>query len=123
MVISIRITSYNVCYTKLLRASLKLLVVPLVLVSLVCGSSSLGDSARIGPIAVKTLVLYLATTAVAISIALACAVVVGPGEGMDLAGGEGFEVAPPPPLVDVLVNMFPSNPVQAMAEGNRNNFV
>jgi len=99
-------------------ASLKLLVVPLVLVSLVCGSSSLGDSARIGPIAVKTLVLYLATTAVAISIALACAVVVGPGEGMDLAGAEGFDVAPPPPLVDVLVNMFPSNPVQAMAEGN-----
>ncbi len=99
-------------------ASLKLLVVPLVLVSLVCGSSSLGDSARIGPIAVKTLVLYLATTAVAISLALACAVLVGPGEGMELAGGTDFEVAPPPPLVDVLVNMFPSNPVQAMAEGN-----
>lgn len=36
-------------------ASLKLLVVPLVLVSLICGASSLGDSARMGPIAVKTL--------------------------------------------------------------------
>ncbi|MDP5071686.1 MAG: cation:dicarboxylase symporter family transporter, partial [Congregibacter sp.] len=40
-------------------ASLKLLVVPLVFVSLVCGSSSLGDSARMGPIAGKTLLFYL----------------------------------------------------------------
>ena len=51
-------------------ASLKLLVVPLVLVSLICGASSLGDSARIGPIAVKTLAFYLATTALAVSLAL-----------------------------------------------------
>jgi Na+/H+-dicarboxylate symporter len=43
--------------------SLKLLVVPLVFVSLVCGSSSMGDSARMGPIAGKTLLFYLATTA------------------------------------------------------------
>ena len=51
-------------------ASLKLLVVPLVLVSLVCGASSLGDSARMGPIAMKTLGFYLATTAIAVSLAL-----------------------------------------------------
>ena len=51
-------------------ASLKLLVVPLVLVSLVCGASSLGDSARMGPIAAKTLGFYLATTAIAVSVAL-----------------------------------------------------
>ena len=60
-------------------ASLKLLVVPLVLVSLICGSSSMGDSARMGPIAVKTLLLYLGTTAVAISMALFIAVLVSPG--------------------------------------------
>ena len=50
-------------------ASLKLLVVPLVLVSLICGASSLGDSARMGPIAVKSLGFYLATTAIAVSVA------------------------------------------------------
>ncbi len=43
-------------------ASLRLLVVPLVLVSLICGSSSLGDSARMGPIAIKTIFFYMATT-------------------------------------------------------------
>ncbi|QIB66028.1 dicarboxylate/amino acid:cation symporter [Kineobactrum salinum] len=99
-------------------ASLKLLVVPLVLVSLICGASSLGDSARMGPIAVKTLLFYLFTTAIAISIALLVAVMISPGTGVELAGEADFEIAKAPPLTDVLVGIFPSNPVQAMAEGN-----
>ncbi|MBN7795635.1 dicarboxylate/amino acid:cation symporter [Parahaliea mediterranea] len=98
-------------------ASLKLLVVPLVLVSLICGSSSLGDSARMGPIAAKTLVLYLGTTAIAISTALVAAVLVGPGTHVSLPGTAEFEATQPPPLVDVLANIVPSNPVAAMAEG------
>lgn len=99
-------------------SSLKLLVVPLVLVSLICGSSSLGDSARMGPIAAKTLVLYLSTTAIAISIALGVAVLVGPGTHVSLPGVAEFQVAKAPPLVDVLANIVPSNPIAAMADGN-----
>ena len=48
-------------------ASLRLLVVPLVLVSLICGMTSLGNSARMGAIATKTIALYLTTTAVAVT--------------------------------------------------------
>ena len=98
-------------------ASLKLLVVPLVLVSLVCGASSLGNSARMGPIAVKTLGFYLATTAIAVSLALLFAVFVGPGTAVklylrgELPGRGGAALA------DVLVDIFPANPVRAMAEG------
>ncbi len=99
-------------------ASLKLLVVPLVLVSLICGSASLGDSSRMGPIAGKTLMFYLATTAIAISLALVAAVIVSPGAGVDMPGVAEFTADTPPPLGDVLVNIFPSNPVKAMAEGN-----
>ena len=98
-------------------ASLKLLVVPLVLVSLICGSSSLGDSARMGPIAVKTLVFYLATTAIAVSVALVFAVLVGPGTHVSLVTDTSYQAAVPPPLIDVLVDIFPSNPVRAMADG------
>lgn len=98
-------------------ASLKLLVVPLVFVSLVCGSSSLGNSSRMGPIAGKTLFFYLTTTALAVSAALVFAVVVDPGNGVELAGTANFQPAASPPLTDVLVNIFPSNPVRAMAEG------
>ena len=98
-------------------ASLKLLVVPLVLVSLICGSSSLGDSSRMGPIAVKTLMLYMATTALAVGFALVFAVIVGPGEGVALASDVSFQPAVAPPFTDVLVDIFPSNPVRAMADG------
>ncbi|CAA0091134.1 Proton/glutamate-aspartate symporter [Halioglobus japonicus] len=98
-------------------ASLKLLVVPLVLVSLVCGSSSLGNSARMGPIAGKTMLLYLVTTAIAVTVALIAAVLIGPGEGVNLVSNVSFQATPPPPLTDVLVNIFPTNPVRAMAEG------
>ena len=98
-------------------ASLKLLVVPLVLVSLICGSSSLGDSARMGPIAVKTLGFYLATTAIAVSTALVFAVLVGPGTHVSLQSDASFQASLPPPLIDVLVDIIPSNPVKAMADG------
>lgn len=98
-------------------ASLKLLVVPLVFVSLVCGSSSLGENARMGPIAVKTLAFYLATTAVAVSTALFLAVLVGPGTGVEMAGEAVYQATTPPPLKQVLVDIFPSNPVKAMADG------
>jgi len=99
-------------------ASLKLLVVPLVLVSLVCGASSLGSSSRMGPIAGKTMVLYLLTTAIAVSVALAAAVLVGPGKGVGLETDATFTAVSPPPLTDVLVDIFPTNPVSAMADGN-----
>ena len=98
-------------------ASLKLLVVPLVLVSLICGSSSLANSSRMGPIAGKTVIFYLLTTAVAITVALSFAVFVGPGDGVVIEGTANYKPSVPPPLVDVLVNIFPTNPVQAMAEG------
>jgi Na+/H+-dicarboxylate symporter len=98
-------------------ASLKLLVVPLVLVSLICGSSSLGDSARMGPIAIKTLGFYLATTSIAVSLALIIAVFVGPGSGVELTSDAVFKAASAPPLIDVLVAMFPSNPFNALSEG------
>ncbi len=99
-------------------ASLKLLVVPLVLVSLICGASSLGDSARMGPIAGKTLIFYLSTTAIAITIALFFAVLIGPGHHVELTSDASFQAAAPPPLIDVLVDIFPSNPFRALADGS-----
>ena len=58
-------------------ASLKLLVVPLVFVSLVCGTAALEDLSRLGRLGGRTLVLYLFTTAVAITLAITAAAVIG----------------------------------------------
>ncbi len=99
-------------------ASLKLLVVPLVFVSLVCGASSLGGNSRMGAMAAKTLCLYMLTTALAISIALLLGSLIRPGDGIGLGEASTFAAKTAPSLKDVVVNIFPSNPIQAMAEGN-----
>ncbi len=99
-------------------ASLNLLVVPLVFVSLSCGTASMNDVARIGRIGGKTLGLYLVSTSLAISLAIALALVVAPGSGFELTASPDFAAKEAPSLVSTLVGLFPSNPVRAMAEGN-----
>jgi Na+/H+-dicarboxylate symporter len=99
-------------------ALLRVLVVPLVFVSLVCGTASLDDVRKLGRIGIRTLALYLATTAIAISLALAAAVAIGPGRGFNLSTSAEFEAALPPSFVEVLIAIFPENLIAAMAQGN-----
>jgi Na+/H+-dicarboxylate symporter len=96
---------------------LQLMVVPLVLVSLVCGVTSLGDMRALGRLGLKTLGLYLLTTAIAIVLALTLARFVSPGAGYPLAGESAYQSQSPPAISDVLVNMFPANPIRALADG------
>ena len=98
--------------------SLKLLVVPLVLVSLICGVSSLGNNSRMGAVATKTVALYMTTTAIAIALAILVAVIVQPGVGIDLAMATEFVAKDAPPLKTTIINIFPSNPIQSMANGS-----
>lgn len=99
-------------------ASLKLLVVPLVFVSLACGASNLSGGSSIGRIGLKTIALYLFTTAIAITLALTVANIVDPGVGMALTTDATFVGKASPPLKDVIVGIVPTNPIKAMAEGN-----
>lgn len=99
-------------------AGLKMLVVPLVFVSLVCGVSSLSDIRAVGRIGGKSIVFYLVTTAIAISIAVTLAILVSPGEGMksgELA--KAVTVKEAPAFTQVVINMVPKNPVAALAKG------
>ncbi|CAK2485672.1 dicarboxylate/amino acid:cation symporter [Vibrio crassostreae] len=98
-------------------ASLKMLVVPLVFVSLVCGTSSLKDLSTLGRMGGKTLALYIGTTAVAITLALTIGNLFQPGAGADLTAASSFKSADAPSLGQVIIDMFPTNPIQAMAEG------
>jgi len=100
-------------------ASLKLMVVPLVFVSLTCGAASLGNTGSMGRVGGKALGLYLMTTAIAISIALVLALLIQPGLGgaapaLDVV----FDPGPPTSIKDTFINIFPTNPVAAMAQGN-----
>lgn len=103
---------------KVFIASLKLLVVPLVFFSLACGVSNLSDGSSMGRIGLKTLSLYLMTTAIAVTLALTIATTINPGVGIDLGVATEFVVKESPSLKQVLINIFPTNPLKAMAEGN-----
>jgi Na+/H+-dicarboxylate symporter len=103
---------------KIFLAALKLLVVPLVFVSLVCGTAALDDIKKLGRVGGKTLGLYLATTAIAISIAVTVALLVSPGAGFELTSSATFTAKEAPPLSDTFIAIFPTNPIKAMAEGN-----
>ena len=98
-------------------ASLKMLVVPLVFVSLVCGTSSLKDLSTLGRMGGKTLAFYVTTTAVAITLALTMGYLFQPGAGADLTAASSFKSAEAPSLGQVIIDMFPTNPISAMAEG------
>ncbi|WP_274054075.1 dicarboxylate/amino acid:cation symporter [Thalassomonas haliotis] len=99
-------------------ASLRMLVVPLVFVSLICGTCSLKDTSKLGRIGGKAIGLYLMTTAIAISFAMSLALFVSPGEGVNMASETTFASKEAPSLAQVLINMFPSNPFASFAQGN-----
>lgn len=100
--------------------SIMMLVVPLVFISIVNGASNMGDVKKIGRIGAKTITFYLVTTALAISIAIGLAYVVNPGLGLDSASIVQKEatIKESVPLAEVLVDMIPRNPINAMAQGN-----
>jgi len=99
---------------------MKMIVVPLVFVSLVCGICSLDDTRKIGRIGIKSVGFFLGTTILAVVIGVVCAVVTNVGVGAHLpvvTGGVSANVATPS-LKDFLINIFPSNPIQALANAD-----
>ncbi len=97
---------------------IKMMIVPVVTCSLIVGVTSLGgDSKKLGRISAKTICLYLITTAVAIVLGFVVAGIIQPGVGLDIAGKVAPKVKEAPTFMQVLVNMVPTNPVDAMAKG------
>ena len=102
--------------------AIKMIVVPLVFVSIVYATASLDDIKKIGRIGSKTFVFYLSTTAAAIILALIVGGIFKPGVGvsLDLINETSASSLPSASVsvVDTFLNMIPSNVVSAFAEGN-----
>jgi Na+/H+-dicarboxylate symporter len=96
---------------------LTMLVVPIVFVSLVGGVSSLSDPGSLGRMGGRAVALYLITTGIAVALALSAAVIFEPGVGAVPTETAPRTIAEAPPLTQVLVNIVPRNPIEAMAEG------
>lgn len=98
---------------------IKMLVVPIVFFSIALGVAGLGDPKKLGRIGIKTISFFLVTTAIAITIGISLALVLQPGNigTFDMSATE-FEAKEAPSISETLLNIIPTNPIQAMAEGN-----
>ncbi len=102
---------------KMFINALKMLVVPLVTFSLICGVTGIGDIRMLGRVGGKAFGLYLLTTAVAIAVAILLATIIGPGSGFDMTGIDtsGINAKEAPTVWDVFANIVPTNPINAFA--------
>lgn len=103
---------------KMFVNALKMLVVPLVIFSLICGVCGIGDIRALGRVGGKSFALYMLTTAIAIATAIIIAASSGIGKGMDIPNEANFVGKESPPLSQVLIDIIPSNPINAMANGD-----
>jgi Na+/H+-dicarboxylate symporter len=97
---------------------IQMVVVPLVFITIVSGMVAMGDPQKLGSLGVKTLALYMLTTALAIIIGLSLAAAIQPGIGVDLSTATPGTVQEAIPLGQRLMTIVPSNPIAALAEGN-----
>ena len=101
---------------------MKMLVVPLVFCSLVCGSMAIGDTKKLGTVGVRTLIFYLFTTALAITVALSVGNIINPGIGLDMSAIKSnaaeVEKMAATSLSDTILNIIPDNPLNSLASGN-----
>ena len=98
--------------------AIKMLIVPLIFSSLVVGVISMKDPKKMGRIGLKTLALYLGTTAVAVMIGLTLGTFLQPGAGLNFEAVEQAAPQEASSVVDTLVNLVPSNPVGSFASGS-----
>jgi len=100
--------------------ALQMLVVPLVVFSLICGVTGIGDIRLLGRVGGLSLTIYLITTAIAIASAILVAIAIGPGSRFELAGTSPAEdvMTNTPQVWDVIAAIIPSNPIAALADGN-----
>lgn len=98
---------------------MKMLVVPLVLCSLVCGSAAIGDMKTLGKVGVKTISFYLLTTALAVTVAITVANIINPGAGLDMSTVEYKEPIAEENVsfADTVLNVIPENPFGSLADG------
>ncbi len=100
-------------------ALIRLVIVPLIFLTLVAGVVALGDPARLGTIGLKTIALYLGTTILANIIGLGMGTLFQPGRGVDLGGAAPRAVSTESAgLIDRLAAMAAKNPFEGLMAGD-----
>lgn len=100
---------------------MKMLVVPLVFTSLICGAAAIGDTKTLGQVGVKTITLYICTTALAVSVAIGVANIIRPGIGLNMselqAAASTVTTGEKTSMTETLLEIIPENPFASLANG------
>lgn len=101
-------------------SSIKMMVVPLVLVSLTCGAASADNIRKLGRVGVKTFIFYISTTCIAITIGVILSLTIKPGIGLDMSHLLVTEptISQNNSFIDILVGIIPTNPIASLVNGD-----
>ncbi|MDQ3139504.1 MAG: dicarboxylate/amino acid:cation symporter, partial [Pseudomonadota bacterium] len=98
--------------------AIRMLVAPIVLVTIAAGITALADPRRLGGLGGRTIGLFACTTAIAVSVGMAVASLIRPGEGAPLGTAAPHALGDPVTPYDQLIGIIPLNIVEALAKGD-----
>ena len=98
--------------------AIRMLVAPIVLVTIAAGITSLADPKKLGSLGARTIGLFAATTAIAVSVGMLVASVIRPGAGAPLGTAAPHALGAPVTPYDQLIGIIPLNIVDALAKGD-----
>ncbi|RDE07063.1 dicarboxylate/amino acid:cation symporter [Sphingomonas aracearum] len=98
--------------------AIRMLVAPIVLVTIASGITALADPKRLGSLGGRTVGLFAATTAIAVSVGMLVAGLVRPGIGAPLGTAAPHALGTPVTPYDQLIGIVPLNIVEALAKGD-----
>nr|WP_184019600.1 dicarboxylate/amino acid:cation symporter [Sphingobium boeckii] len=98
--------------------AIRMLVAPIVLVTIAAGITALADPKRLGRLGGRTIGLFALTTAIAVSVGMAVATLIGPGVGAPLGTAAPHALGDPVTPYQQLIGIIPLNIVDALAKGD-----
>ncbi|GAA0761953.1 dicarboxylate/amino acid:cation symporter [Clostridium sartagoforme] len=106
--------------SNLFLASIKMMVVPLVFISLTCGAASIENIKKLGRVGGKVFLFYLSTTCIAITIGILFSILIKPGIGLDMSHLLISEptISQGNSFIDIIIGIIPTNPFKSFVEGD-----
>jgi Na+/H+-dicarboxylate symporter len=97
---------------------IKMLVAPIVFVTITAGVTSLGDPKRLGSLGGRTILLFLCTTIIAVALGMTVASLLHPGVGANIGGAVPKALGATKTVGEQLIGIVPLNIIDALAKGD-----
>jgi Na+/H+-dicarboxylate symporter len=103
---------------------IKMLVIPLIVISIISGAANLSDSPSAGKVGIGTITFFLVTSAFAVAVAIFAGEIFKPGVGLDLSSvnhmfsNQYADKGQLPSAIETVIGMIPTNIFQSLIDAN-----